>query len=480
MSLKHLTRLNAGGNAARPRWRLIGDDGYELEIYTAFDHFLDMQGYRGRSKKRYAEAVARFVDYLIECGVIGAPASPALISNAILNYPLFLRDGPRFDYAELPTLGRYAREIEFDGLSRASFAPTLAAVNRFLAFARDLALKRSQAATARGIEIDRGGLAEIFHAIDGVDEWTRQERDNFKKSAVMAAVVRIATKLERPRGLRTVVRGGTQKDLENKEFPLSRMGALLRAAKSHRDRAFWLLLAGGGLRYSEALGIRLGDVDARTGEVWVIDPENLRFGRSVEDHDRVRFKGRQMSRVYLFEPLASLFWSELQQYLRLEFIPTDAHDFLFQKLDSVGRGQPLVDASDTAVEQSFKKAVIAADIPGPSEAPDHVWTLHSLRHAYGVHMLNYLPVPGGPGLKLSEVQQLMGHASIESTKKYARHTQDMLAARLEVADRIVFGEIGGGFDALDNLPAFIANRLREVADRVEGRGTIPMRESAGA
>ncbi len=49
-------------------------------------------------------------------------------------------------------------------------------------------------------------------------------------------------------------------------------------------------------------------------------------------------------------------------------------------------------------------------------------------------MLNYLPVPDGPGLALSEVQTLMGHARTESTAIYAREDRDILSAKIELAD----------------------------------------------
>ena len=80
-------------------------------------------------------------------------------------------------------------------------------------------------------------------------------------------------------------------------------------------------------------------------------------------------------------------------------------------------------------------------------------------------MLNYLPVPGGYGLKLKEVQQLKGHTSEKTTAHYAREDRTILAARLEYADQHLWTT---GND-LHFLPTLIANRLRAEAEKYEQR-----------
>jgi hypothetical protein len=75
-------------------------------------------------------------------------------------------------------------------------------------------------------------------------------------------------------------------------------------------------------------------------------------------------------------------------------------------------------------------------------------------------MLNYIPVPGGFGLLASEVQMLMGHRDINSTRHYARQDDALLRAKLEAADRLVYS---GDFDLTD-LPSLIAGRLYAQAE----------------
>jgi integrase/recombinase XerD len=58
---------------------------------------------------------------------------------------------------------------------------------------------------------------------------------------------------------------------------------------------------------------------------------------------------------------------------------------------------------------------------------------------YGTYLLNYFPRANGDyGLPAPMVQQLMGHASIKSTLKYARYDQDLLKLEIQNANRVLF------------------------------------------
>jgi integrase len=472
MALKHLTRVNLDRANGGTDIVYINDEGVEVEALPAFRQFLRQRGNAHDSILRYEPAVARFIDFLIECGVFGKSSTPSQISSAMEAYPLFLRDGEKTEHPTFPNLGEYARMIGMpDGLSQNSMLPTLAAVNHFLRFAKEVAFRAVDSLEQAGGQADLKDLGLTFRSIEGREAWSEHQKERFRQQTMLGGVVRVKDELTRPKGLRIALRSSRQIDLENKEFPLNRLNDLFAQARSHRDQALWLLLAGGGLRVHEALNMQLPDINPEAQKIWVIDPENRRFGRETTDRDKVRFKGRQMSSVYMYEPLRSLFWEALEAYIKEEFLATDTHEYLFQKIDGVDRGTPLADASDTALGKQFKAAVKRANVPGPAEAPEHVWTLHSLRHSYGVYMLNYLPRPGGFGLRLTEVQQLMGHASVESTAVYARHDRLLLEAQIEMADTIIFNDTTSAASALEALPKAVADRLRAQADRIEAGGS---------
>ena len=55
-------------------------------------------------------------------------------------------------------------------------------------------------------------------------------------------------------------------------------------------------------------------------------------------------------------------------------------------------------------------------------------------------MLNYIPIaPGVHGFPETDVQALMGHESIMSTRRYARRKEDVLLAKLQYADQVALG-----------------------------------------
>ena len=54
-------------------------------------------------------------------------------------------------------------------------------------------------------------------------------------------------------------------------------------------------------------------------------------------------------------------------------------------------------------------------------------------------MLNYLPTPTGIGMPIAILANIMGHASIDSTKVYARHDKEIIRAELEYANKIILG-----------------------------------------
>ena len=155
------------------------------------------------------------------------------------------------------------------------------------------------------------------------------------------------------------------------------------------------------------------------------------------------FKGRALAATFLIPELRQDLFYSLQQYMRLEYVPTGKHggqEYLFQYIERTRRGMPLVDASHSAIVQSFKRAVRAAGIDSQTDGDG--WTPHSLRHMYGVYMVNDLPVDperGVFGLPLADVQMMMGHSNIRDTGHYARSKQRRLEAKLEASDQLLHG-----------------------------------------
>lgn len=468
MALLHVRKeeVNQFGQSS---WRLYDPSGVPISVFDEFCRKL--AGLKYATRRRYTTVVARFIDYLYEVQVLGsAPVSRAVINDAIDYYLALLRSGDKLSlavgkrerarYAE----GSQTRETALRGvaqrlgikpLSSSSWDNTLAALNQFLRLCVLLEREAKEIALLKG-GLDRSlvGDAEwdygpLLKAVDGVKSFSAEEVQHIRHSTMLGGVIRFrGDELKRPKGLRKSYRQQTQVDVDSLDFPESYFPDLLKRATSWRDRALWTLLLASGIRRSEALNLQWCDIDFSAREVYVLDPELLRYGREVTAQDREhRFKGRAVSRTYLRQPYRNWFFEYLSLYRKSEYrLPSDGNDFVFQYLISPHFGRPLHEATDETLNSAFTSAVKRGKIPGPPIARDYVWTAHSLRHAYGRFMLNDYKVPGQtqPGLTEAEVQLLMGHKDINSTRRYAKLRSDRLQAKLLAHDqKFIQGDADG-------------------------------------
>ncbi|SFD62355.1 Phage integrase family protein [Paracidovorax konjaci] len=466
MSLVHVRREEVN-EFGRLSWSLYDPAGVPITVFSEFCRKLG--GAKFETRRRYATVVARFIDYLYEVKVLGGGAVTRAVLNDSIDYYLeLLRSGENIslrvgshqkgryqegDDAREAALKEIARRLSIKPLASGSWSNTIAALNNFLRLCSMLEREAKEMAILKG-GIDRSLVADaewdykpLLEAVDGVTRLSRAEAQHLKQSTMLGGVIRFrSSTLVRPKGLQKSARQQLQIDQNFLDFPLQHFPALIAAATSWRDRALWTLLLASGIRRSEALNLQWCDINFSERMVYVLDPDELRYGREMPKAEREkRFKGRAVSRTYLFLPYRTWFFEYLKKYRAEEYrLPEDQNDFVFQYLISPHFGRPLVEASDETLNSAFTSAVIRAQIPGPSIAPTHVWTGHSLRHAYGVYMLNDYVIPNQalPGLTIAEVQQLMGHKHVSATKKYARERATRLQAKLKAHDRLIIqGEV---------------------------------------
>jgi site-specific recombinase XerD len=154
--------------------------------------------------------------------------------------------------------------------------------------------------------------------------------------------------------------------------------------RTWRDRALVGLLVGSGLRLSEALGLRLGDLDWGGKQVFV--------RRSKGGHQR-----------YAMAPDAA--WAALKHYLEIErpepLAGAQAADApVFVVLHGRRRGQPLTAAGLQSLFRHHRRLAQAPNV-----------TPHRLRHLCGTELHR-------AGLPLEVLQEQLGHRRLESTRQY--------------------------------------------------------------
>lgn len=158
--------------------------------------------------------------------------------------------------------------------------------------------------------------------------------------------------------------------------------SLLAGITQLRMRGIAFLLYGSGLRLSEALALKVTDIDGARGVVRVLHG-----------------KGNKAREVRL--PREVYIW--LRWYWSRERPPLP---YLFSSATS---GKP---PSQTAVRDALMCAAVSARIT-------KTVTPHVLRHSFATHLLE-------AGTEMRVVQALLGHRSISTTVRYTRVTPKMV------------------------------------------------------
>ncbi len=179
-----------------------------------------------------------------------------------------------------------------------------------------------------------------------------------------------------PIGIRTAKR--------NRSLPvvLSRgeIGRILSAVTNIKHRLMLALAYGAGLRVSEVVSVRVGDID--------VDELTIHIKQAKGKKDRI-----------------SVLSEKVVEGLRNSVTGKDKHDFVFAS----DRGGKL---TTRTAQKIFEHALSKADIKKSA-------TFHSLRHSFATHLLEN-------GVDVRYVQELLGHHNIRTTQLYTQVTNPKL------------------------------------------------------
>ena len=166
----------------------------------------------------------------------------------------------------------------------------------------------------------------------------------------------------------------------------------LTAISNLKHKALLMLAYSGGLRVSEAVRIRLSDIDR--------DRMQLFIARSKGKKDRV-------------VPLARIMLPVLDLY-REQYQPKE---WLFENQDKSGH------YSTRSAQIVFRQAYAGLGLP------DNV-SFHSLRHSYATHLLEN-------GIDIAYIQSLLGHNDIKTTMRYTHVSKNVLGKIENPLDAII-------------------------------------------
>ena len=157
---------------------------------------------------------------------------------------------------------------------------------------------------------------------------------------------------------------------------------------AERDALIVLLFYACGLRLAELVGIDRDDFSA--------DFRSL----------RIRGKGDKERQVPLLEPLRDRILQHLETIRRQQICKSEEKAlFLSEKGGRISR---------TTVYRVVQAVLIRSGVPG-KKSP------HVLRHTFATHLLN-------DGADMREIQELMGHASLQATQVYTHNSIAQLQA----------------------------------------------------
>lgn len=210
----------------------------------------------------------------------------------------------------------------------------------------------------------------LMRTLAGLRSFARHlEREGQGKAAVFSAVrsPKLARSLPKPVAI-DAARAMTEADRSGDE---TRAPWVLA-----RDAAVLALCYGGGLRISEALGLKRGEAPL-----------------AGEDHLVVLGKGRKTRMVPVLPAVADA----IRRYVAACLLPLPPDGPLFLGV----RGGPL---SPRIVQLAMERMRGGLGLPATA-------TPHALRHSYATHLLSR-------GGDLRAIQELLGHASLSSTQIY--------------------------------------------------------------
>jgi site-specific recombinase XerD len=281
----------------------------------------------------------RFLSYLCACSdlqvqsVINLSGTGLFLNRVLLMYPSFLAEGRRSPSQFVSAVAHY---LGFEGLSRSSTGRYLSTVNSFLKFNDEEWI--SQQALNELFEVDTFVSEEsLIEQLGKMKSLKKTEKAALLRNSMLAGCISGGPKkITRPH-LSMPDRFGRPQDPDfrfyEKRFPIEKILDLIKNASSYRDICLFSLMAGTGIRTSEAMQMRFEDILIEEELVQILPyAERIQVYDDITDRQitELAFKGRTTKDVLFLNPFKEIFFENLLNYITEErdrFNPS--HDFVF-------------------------------------------------------------------------------------------------------------------------------------------------------
>jgi len=411
------------------------ETGKPIDAFNCYSHYVSREvahTFGPDTPVQYCRSVAGFFDFCYETGVMGGPPMPPeLAQKTISMYWDFLTNGINSKDFIVRKAAKALGRKTVEDISASTY---LAGVNHFL-HTSQAKLKDMQSLLR--VLTQSNAFLEVS-SLPQLEDRRRNkaERDNISSNSLTFG--------NSPSDIHQYTRGGlpggkVKPSQVSRHFPTERVLDLLNNIEDPLHRCVSAMIASGGVRHSEAWGIRRCDINIENRTIKIEDPNFHRNPAAEKLEKSLPFKGRTLATIVMFEPFKTIFFDSLANYLEVR--PTTDSEYLFISCARSTYGEALIHTApmnslNKQLNRAMRKA--QADLGTKSPATQNPYTSHSLRHFYGVWARNFVYLPGRNtiGLSLSEIKVLMGHKDIRSTERYARLSEENTIAEIEAAERM--------------------------------------------
>lgn len=199
---------------------------------------------------------------------------------------------------------------------------------------------------------------------------------SYQNQAVNALKLYYIVEFEKEIGLKVALRPRREHKLPN-VLSTDDVRRILQSFDNEKHRTIFYLIYSGGMRISEAINMRLNDIDSKRGMIRIRDA-----------------KGGKDREV----PLSKTLLEQIRSYYR-QYRPKE---WLFE-------GQFGGPYTARSIQALFRQAMQRTGIRKQA-------TVHTLRHSYATHLLEN-------GTDLRIIQELLGHKSSKTTEIYTHVSQ---------------------------------------------------------